>query len=229
MRFMYDGVTPSRIDPEDGGHPAELVAAYVDGPYAASYPDAVARFPDAVHVAIAIAPWDDGQVLDVEQFDARPDQAPAWAIRQRARGQIPTIYCSESVWQPVLDAFRSRCVAPPLFDLAHYGQQPADLHRFPASVVALQYRNTPGYDLSAVRDFWPGVDAPRHHHHHHHPAPRPHRHHVVREGDTLSGIAEAMGVRLADLEAANPRAGHPPGSFDVIWPGDVIYRPRRRS
>jgi LysM repeat protein len=49
--------------------------------------------------------------------------------------------------------------------------------------------------------------------------------HVVQPGETLSSIAADWGVSLAALERANPRAGHPPGDFDVIWPGDVIRHP----
>lgn len=48
---------------------------------------------------------------------------------------------------------------------------------------------------------------------------------IVRPGDTLSGIAAAHGVTLARLEALNPHAGHPPGRFDLILPGDRILVP----
>jgi LysM repeat protein len=49
--------------------------------------------------------------------------------------------------------------------------------------------------------------------------------HVVRPGDTFSGIAAAWHVTLASLEHANPRAGHPAGNVNNIWPGDVIRHP----
>jgi LysM repeat protein len=49
--------------------------------------------------------------------------------------------------------------------------------------------------------------------------------HIVRPGDTLSAIAAGWGITLAALKAANPNAGHPPGNFDVIRPGDRILHP----
>lgn len=49
--------------------------------------------------------------------------------------------------------------------------------------------------------------------------------HVVANGDTLFSIAQAWGVSLQAVEAANPGAGHPPGNFDDIRPGDRIVHP----
>ncbi|HST49174.1 LysM peptidoglycan-binding domain-containing protein [Jatrophihabitans sp.] len=49
--------------------------------------------------------------------------------------------------------------------------------------------------------------------------------HTVAPGDTLFSIARAWGVSLQALEAANPNAGHPPGNFDNIRPGDRIVHP----
>ena len=44
---------------------------------------------------------------------------------------------------------------------------------------------------------------------------------VVKQGDTLSGIAEKFGVGLAALEAANPQIP----DFNLIFPGQVIVVP----
>jgi LysM repeat protein len=49
--------------------------------------------------------------------------------------------------------------------------------------------------------------------------------HVVVPGDTLFAIARAWGTSLQAVEAANPNAGHPPGNFDNIHPGDRIVHP----
>ncbi|HZC72703.1 MAG TPA: LysM domain-containing protein [Jatrophihabitans sp.] len=49
--------------------------------------------------------------------------------------------------------------------------------------------------------------------------------HVVVAGDTLSSIAESWGTTLQAVEAANPDAGHPPGNFSAIRPGDRIRHP----
>jgi LysM repeat protein len=44
---------------------------------------------------------------------------------------------------------------------------------------------------------------------------------VVKQGDTLSGIAEKFSVGLAALEAANPQIP----DFNLIFPGQVIHIP----
>jgi LysM repeat protein len=49
--------------------------------------------------------------------------------------------------------------------------------------------------------------------------------HIVRSGETLSSIARGWHVSLTALERANPHAGHPPGNFDRILPGDRIVHP----
>jgi LysM repeat protein len=49
--------------------------------------------------------------------------------------------------------------------------------------------------------------------------------HVVASGDTLFSIAQAWDTSLQAVEAANPNAGHPPGNFNNIHPGDKIVHP----
>ncbi|MHB8671866.1 MAG: glycoside hydrolase family 25 domain-containing protein [Acidimicrobiales bacterium] len=150
MRIMYD-VVDAGAAPTDG----DLYAGYIDGAYR-SYDALVGRFPDRIHVAIAVfASTDAGQVLDVEQGDATPAQAPGWALRARARGQEPTIYCSASVWPDVRAAFGAQGVAEPHYWIAHYDDDPT----MPAGAVAKQYQSTPGWDRSSVADYWPGIDA----------------------------------------------------------------------
>lgn len=152
MRTMYDSVNPSRI-PRD----AEIVAGYVNGPYAWSDTD-WALFPNAVHVGIAVrASYNGGQVLDVEKGDATPVQAPGWVKMRREAGIDPTIYCSSSWWSTIGRAFDAAGVPAPHYWIAHYDLNPT----VPAGAVAKQYANTSGYDLSSVHDFWPGVDAVR--------------------------------------------------------------------
>ncbi len=153
MRTMYDSVTPSAI-PTD----AALVAGYVDGAYAWSAAE-WARFPNSVKVRIAVFPnTDDGHVLDVEQGDATPAQAPGWVDMRRAAGVDPTVYCNASTWSSVISAFRSAGVAAPHYWIAQYDGNPS----VPSGAVAKQYNDPPGsggnYDISVVADFWPGVD-----------------------------------------------------------------------
>jgi len=48
---------------------------------------------------------------------------------------------------------------------------------------------------------------------------------VVVHGDTMTSIAASHHVTLAALEHANPEAGHPPGNFNLIRPGDILHIP----
>lgn len=154
MRVMYDSVSPLAIPVG-----AEMVAGYVDGHYRWSQAD-WDRFPNAVKVRIAVHPeTNDGHVLDVEQGDATPLQAPGWAQMRRAAGQDPSVYCSYGVWGAVQAAFTRAGVAQPHYWIAAYPGPGAVL--YPGS-VAHQYRDTgfngENVDVSVVADFWPGVD-----------------------------------------------------------------------
>lgn len=150
---MYDSVTATDIPTS-----AAMVAGYVSGRFAWSAAD-WARFPNAVKVGIATqANVNDGQVLDVEPGDATPAQSVGWVQMRRQAGTDPTVYCNASTLPQVQSAFTSAGVAQPHYWVAHYDGKA----EIPAGCVAKQYIDPPGsgghYDLSAVADFWPGVD-----------------------------------------------------------------------
>ena len=145
MATMYDSVTPSAIPTS-----AAVVAGYVDGAYAWSNAD-WARFPQAVKARIAVFPrTNDGHVLDVEQGDATPAQAPGWVTMRRAAGIDPIVYCNTSTWPSVISAFRTAGVKEPPYWIAQYDGNPA----IPSGAVAKQYNDPPGsggnYDISNV-------------------------------------------------------------------------------
>jgi hypothetical protein len=150
LRTMYDSVNPFNIPTT-----AEMVAGYVDGRYAWS--DAGwARFPYSVKVRIAVFPTtNDGHVLDVENGDATPQQAPGWVRMRRLAGFNPSVYCSESIWSVVRAAFQASGVTEPQYWVAAY---PGEGTFVPPGAVAHQYNDVGLYDLSVVNDYWPGVD-----------------------------------------------------------------------
>jgi hypothetical protein len=157
MRTMYDSITAGDIPTS-----AAMVAGYVSGRYAWSAAD-WARFPGAVKVRIATqASVNDGVVLDVEPGDATPQQAPGWVQMRRAAGVDPTIYCNLTQLPVVQAAFTAAGVAQPHYWVARYD----GVANLPAGCVAKQYADpkTSGghWDLSAVADFWPGVDQVAH-------------------------------------------------------------------
>ncbi|HEX4064245.1 MAG TPA: LysM peptidoglycan-binding domain-containing protein [Streptosporangiaceae bacterium] len=45
---------------------------------------------------------------------------------------------------------------------------------------------------------------------------------VVQPGDDLSTIAQKHSLTLSQLESLNPQAGHPAGTFSVLWAGDIL-------
>ena len=153
---MYDSVDPFAIPTT-----AAMVAGYVDGTYA--WPaSGWARFPNAVKVRIAVfSGTNDGHVLDCEAGDTPPAQCPGWVQMRRAAGADPTVYCAESLWGAVQNSFAAAGVAQPHYWVAAYPGSGANV---PPGAVAHQYADsaTSGgdWDLSAVLDYWPGVDTP---------------------------------------------------------------------
>jgi hypothetical protein len=152
MRTMYDSIDASQVPAN-----ATMVAGYVGGTWP-SYAALVARFPEAVHVSIAVNSGEDAQVLDVESGDATPADVPAWCQRQRARGQHPSVYCSADIWPAARQACRDAGVSEPSWWIAHYDNDPT----IPPGAVAKQYQSlsSPNIDISSVLDYWPGVDGP---------------------------------------------------------------------
>jgi hypothetical protein len=161
MRTLYDSTNWSAIPTT-----AQMVAGYVP-PSGFAWPQSAwNRFPNSIHVRITPQVSTTGvgvQVLDVEQGDATPAQAPGWVITQRRLGQIPTVYCSASLWGTVQAAFVSAGVPHPCYWIAAYpGGGPTLPTLNGITAVAHQYADpaTSGgdYDLSVVADYWPGVD-----------------------------------------------------------------------
>jgi LysM repeat protein len=215
MRDMYDSLNPAALP----DLPGTLVASYIDGGNAPA-PGWESRFQHAKVVRIArISTTNAGDVGDVESTDLTPADSVDWVILRRSAGATPTLYCNESTWPSVKQAFAARGVAEPEWWIAAWDGNTA----IPAGAVAHQYANSAmtgqDYDASSVEDTWPGVDTE--------PAPPvppepPEATYTVQKGDTLWSIAQAHGMTLAEIEALNPQAGHPPGDFSMIWPGDTL-------
>src|SRR6267378_1117490 len=135
-----------------------MVGGYVDGLYKWTLAD-WARFPNSVKVRIAVfASTNDGHVLDVEQGDATPVQAPVWAKMRRAASVDPSVYCNRSNIAAIRAAFTAANEPEPHFWLATLdGSLP-----WTSDIVAIQYQGQAitlkHYDRSIVNDYWPGVD-----------------------------------------------------------------------
>jgi hypothetical protein len=166
MRTMYDSVNAKAIPSN-----AEMVAGYVDGRYSWSAQD-WARFPNSTKVRIsAIGATHLAHVFDVEPGCIWPMENVIPLVRRaRDAGIDPTVYINEqNHWAAMRRAFQRAGVLEPHYWVANYNGVAA----WPAGSVARQYAHpadppgstpsgpweTPGhYDLSAVADYWPGVD-----------------------------------------------------------------------
>lgn len=203
-RIMYDSVDVAGLP--TGG---DLYAGYVDGIY--KNDTAIkARFPNVPFVGIAVtASTNDGIVLDVERYDATPDQAPAWVKMRRLAGVEPSVYCSEDAWATVKGAFAAAGITePPYWVAAYPGAGPG----IPLGAVAHQYADMGGYDVSTVADYWPGVDAsspPA-------PAPQPPPPSTYTIGDAMQVIPVSLTTNAAGWTAIDCPLPAGAGPHDVV-------------
>lgn len=151
VRTMYDGVTAADLPTT-----AEMIAGYSTGRYAWTTAD-WARFPRAVKVRIDVTGLypAGSDVLDVESGDATLGDVKAWiharvphgracVYTSRANVEALSVECAGMVG---VDCWISDWTGEP-----HEIALPSNLH-----LCAVQFENTPGYDLSCVYDSsWPG-------------------------------------------------------------------------
>ena len=154
------------------------VAGYVNGRISQWPAAAWAKFKTHKPIRITVtSSVNDGDVLDIENGDATPGQAPGWVKARLASKQLvpgpsaPTLYCNRSNMTPVIDA----CVA-------HGLRWGVDFHLWVSTLdgtktlagnpaVAVQWRGAVAgepWDVSeVVNDGWhPFAAAPK-------PAPKP--------------------------------------------------------
>jgi hypothetical protein len=154
----YDSVNPGAIPAN-----APVVLGYVNGRYRWSPAD-WARFATPYRKTISVLATEPADFLDVEQYDATPDQAPDWVrLAQRAGVALPGLYCSRlGTWPATQVACRGLAVA---WWVADYTGSP---HLVPGSVQT-QWEDAGPYDLSVVDSTWlasggapkmPGLNAP---------------------------------------------------------------------
>ena len=94
---QYDSIVPSQIPSN-----AVAVAGYVGGNWP-DYSILVQRFPLARHKSVAVNAFEDADILDTENGDAVPEQAPSWFRRQKARGlKLPGVYADASTMPSVV-------------------------------------------------------------------------------------------------------------------------------
>jgi len=147
---MYDAADPSGIP-----RTARMVGGYVDGRYrwsAAQW----GMFPNAVKVRIAVDPaTNDGHVFDGPPDNATWPQVVSWVVMRRHAGADPSVYTDLDQWPIGRQAFNNAGVAQPHWWIAYWDGSTV----VPPGAVAHQYTDRSDiYDISAVLDYWPGVD-----------------------------------------------------------------------
>lgn len=158
MRQMADSTNP--FDIPAGRFP--IVAGYVDGLYA--WPAAGWKYHDvSLHVTICAVTIDlDAMVADVESGALTTQDAVAFVRGKYARNQIPTLYFSISRRDEIYAALSAAGLnldAGLQIWWADWDNRPVLDGDYG---VAKQYANATltgaHYDLSIVRDYWPGLD-----------------------------------------------------------------------
>lgn len=160
MRTMYDGINADAAGIARDFPDAAMIAGYLDGAYAWTAAE-WGLFPRAQHVTIVTsANQNAGDVLDVEPGDATPGETAGWIAMRKAAGLYrPTIYCSLSTVQAVRVGTGSFILGRD-WDLWVGDWDGTAAVPYPAA-AAKQYKDTPGYDQSAVfDDGWPHRSAP---------------------------------------------------------------------
>ena len=118
---MYDSITVADIPAT-----AVAVAGYMNGRWP-TYPVLGETHPHAKRLSIAVSAIVDADCLDVEKWDATPEQAPAWVKRQQLRGvKRPVVYTSLSEAKTVLKVLKEHGIERNQIRLwtAHYTDRP---------------------------------------------------------------------------------------------------------
>ena len=153
MITVYDSVTANDI-PTD----TPVVAGYDEGDYTWKDSD-WNRFPNARHIHIVIhATTNKGDILDCENGDAEPQECPSWiTMRRNAGHRNPGIYCNDSTYWIVRQAFIDQHISMPPFWLAAWTNvRPTVFH---PGVIGVQYVSPPNsgghYDISVFDEtYW---------------------------------------------------------------------------
>lgn len=133
-----------------------LLASYVDYRTDQEQPFVTLRRMFPTHGLVSIATnGADAQMGDFEEHAMDVSEAPAWTLRQRARGIEPWAYATFSTWQQIQQVCLDAKVRPPLWFAADWTSNGV----IPPGAIGVQYATIPYmYDSSVLLDFIPGFD-----------------------------------------------------------------------
>lgn len=183
-RTGYDAVTTA--DMPQG----EFHYLYNDGAYKAP-PEAYVQFSHGEIATVCIEATTVANEIDYE--NGNPDDVVTWARMMREDyAYDPVVYCDEESVTEVLGLFGTAGEPPPLFRIAAWGQQPEDVQDYGAGTVAVQWKNTPGYDVNLVSPDYPVIGAkiiPK-------PAPTPAEAAPTKQENDMLLISNPEGISL---------------------------------
>jgi hypothetical protein len=145
---------------------SDLEASYIDRAFAQPA-ERWARHPKALGRIATSAQTNEGNILDVETGDAFPWEAPGWCEMRRTAGVDPSVYVEFDQWAATRTEFQLRGIPEPHWWIAWWFNPGTPLPvpamvPIPAGAMARQFAGSAltqaHYDLSAVADYWPGVD-----------------------------------------------------------------------
>jgi len=168
---MYDAVNALAI-PESANAENVIVAGYINGKYAWSASD-WARFPKAVRLRIDVLGNDPlgSDILDVEPgnlgtpiispgmsleevehiWELLCDAAATWVETRHSKGIQSTCYVQESRKNQLANKLQGKS----LFFMAQWGIKQSEAEALlRGAECAIQFENTPGYDVSVALDNW---------------------------------------------------------------------------
>lgn len=146
MILMYDSTNADSI-PED----APAAAGYADGRWP-SFFDLDHRGTPRRRKSIATDAGTDADILDVENYDAVPRQAPGWYARQRVRlplWELPWFYANLSTMPDVRYELRNAGIKRS--EVILFVANPTGHAHIPPGYDACQYDWLEAYDLSWCR------------------------------------------------------------------------------
>lgn len=146
--MLYDSTASADIPSS-----AEAVAGYANGQFAWSRAD-WDRWSHVPTLSIDVLNEGVGNVLDVEQGDATPADAPAWLAGARKRGiALPTIYCNLATFSSVISEFLRQGVPQGAYWIADWT---GGAHQVSPPASAVQFADPASsgghYDTSVVFD-----------------------------------------------------------------------------
>ena len=152
MKTMYDSI--EAVDLPLGG---DFYLGYINGKFA-NFVDVVKRFGPEKTMSCSVFASTPAQILDVENGDATPAQAPQWYYISKSSFQRPTIYCNRDTKIYVVTAFQASGFLPDFIIATLDDVMPGPLFWSSPENIGCQWSGRGDYDETLINDpSWPSI------------------------------------------------------------------------